>query len=229
VRPTVLLFDIDGTLINTGGAGRRAIDAAFEQVAGVREACASVPLAGMTDRAIVRAAFAAAGRAPSERDIDAVLDAYLVALAIEVAVSPGYRVLAGVMAALDAVGDVAGVAVGLGTGNVRRGAILKLARGGLDGRFAFGGFGCDHEARSEILRVAAGRGAERLGAPIAACRVVVIGDTPRDVAAAQAIGAECIAVATGRYGAAELARSGPTRVLADLADDDAVPALLGLG
>jgi phosphoglycolate phosphatase-like HAD superfamily hydrolase len=117
--------------------------------------------------------------------------------------------------------------VGLGTGNLRDGARLKLSRVGLHERFAFGGFGSDHEARDALLRVGAERGAGTLRAPLSACRVVVIGDTPRDVAAAQAIGAECLAVATGPFSVDALAACGPTHCFRDLAEDGAVAALLG--
>jgi phosphoglycolate phosphatase len=132
----------------------------------------------------------------------------------------------GVEAALDAA-EARGCAIGLGTGNVREGARLKLERVGLHHRFAFGGFGCDHELRAELIRVGAERGARALGAPLEACRVVVIGDTPKDIAAAQAIGAECLAVATGTFTTADLTAHAPTRVVADLAEAGALAALLG--
>jgi phosphoglycolate phosphatase-like HAD superfamily hydrolase len=136
------------------------------------------------------------------------------------------RVHEGIFAALDA-SVAAGAAVGLGTGNLRDGARLKLSRVGIFERFAFGGFGSDHEDRAALLRVGAERGAGLLGAPMAECRVVVIGDTPKDVAAAQAIGAECIAVATGSFTVAALAACGPTYVFGDLRDEGALAALCG--
>jgi phosphoglycolate phosphatase-like HAD superfamily hydrolase len=224
MRPTVLLFDIDGTLISTGGAGRRAIERAFERRARRRDACA-FPFAGMTDRAIVRAGLDALG-AYSEADIDALLADYLELLAEELETPVNCRVHAGIEAALDAAA-AAGCAIGLGTGNIREGARLKLSRVGIYDRFAFGGFGCDHERRDELLRTGAERGAAALGAPRAACRVVVIGDTPKDVAAAQAIGAESIAVATGTYDEGALAACGATWVFADLSASGAALALLG--
>ena len=226
MRPTVLLFDIDGTLIDTAGAGRRAMERAFERYAGRRDACASIAFAGMTDRAIARLGLTAAERNAEERTIDALLALYLEHLAEEVAASTSCRVHAGVETALTSVEAIRGVAIGLGTGNIREGARLKLERLGIHHRFTFGGFGCDHEDRAEIIRTGARRGATALGLPLDACRVVVIGDTPKDIAAAQAIDAESIAVCTGSFGPEELAARGATRVFRDLAEEGAIAALL---
>src|SRR5262249_15158691 len=135
------------------------------------------------------------------------------------------KVHAGILAALSAA-EGTGAAVGLGTGNLREGARLKLSRVGLLGRFAFGGFGSDHESRPELLRIGAERGAAALEAPVGECGVVVIGDTPKDVSAALAIGAECLAVATGSFDAAALAAAGATWTFRDLAEEGALDALL---
>jgi phosphoglycolate phosphatase-like HAD superfamily hydrolase len=226
-RATVLLFDIDGTILSTGGAGRRAIARAFERCTGRGDACTSFSFAGMTDRAIVRTGYAAIGREVAEADIDALIAVYVEILAEEMAATANARVHDGILAALDAAAVRAGFAVGLGTGNVRAGARAKLTRVGLHERFAFGGFGCDHERRDELLRIGATRGAASLGAPLEACRVVVIGDTPKDIAAAKAIGAESIAVATGGHDLAELTGCGPTHVFQDLTAPGALSALLG--
>jgi phosphoglycolate phosphatase-like HAD superfamily hydrolase len=224
MRPTILLFDIDGTLMDTGGAGRRAIERAFEQRHGRRDACDAFGFGGMTDRAIARAGLQAIGREPTPEAIDDLLAAYLDALTDTLASSQAF-VHAGVERALDEA-HAAGAAVGLGTGNLREGARRKLARVGLHERFAFGGFGCDDEARDALLRVGAERGARALGVPLAGCRVVVIGDTPRDVAAAQAIGVDCLAVATGGFSTEALAATRPTWVFRDLDEEGALAALL---
>src|SRR5690606_10952728 len=113
------------------------------------------------------------------------------------------------------------------TGNIREGARLKLERVAFFEPFRFGGFGCDHEDRAELIRIGAKRGAAQLGAPLAECRVVVIGDTPKDVAAARAIGAESIGVGTGSYRPDELLACGATYAFADFTDSAALPALLG--
>ena len=227
MRPTVLLFDIDGTLLSSGGAGRRAIERAFGERYGRTDAFAKLSFAGMTDRAIARAGLTEIGHSSDEREIDEALDHYVRVLEEEVARADRYKIHAGMLEALDAAFARANTAVGLGTGNIRRGATVKLARVSLHERFAFGGFGCDHEDRAELIRVGAQRGAGALGVPLAECRVVVIGDTPKDVAAAQAIGAESIAVATGTYKVEQLMPTGATWVFPDLAAPGAQAALLG--
>ena len=215
-RPTVYLFDIDGTLLATGGAGRQAIDAAFRELWGRPDACAHFSFAGMTDRAIARLGLLAIGESVTDERIDQLIAAYLHNLEAAVAGSRDYRILPGVHQILAAVRERALGAVGLGTGNVQRGAAIKLARGALGAYFDFGGYGCDHEERAELLRIGAERGAGRLGQPRSACRVVVIGDTLRDVSAALAIGAECIGVGTGGTALEELSRAGAVAVFPDL-------------
>ena len=119
------------------------------------------------------------------------------------------------------------VALGLGTGNIRKGAEIKLGSVGIYHRFTFGGFGDDSIDRPTLLMAGARRGAAKLEAPIEDCRIVVIGDTPKDVAAAKAIGADSIAVATGTYDYAVLEACEPTAVFATLDDDQAPAALFG--
>jgi phosphoglycolate phosphatase-like HAD superfamily hydrolase len=157
--------------------------------------------------------------------VAALLARYLEVLADEVATSRGFRLNAGIERAL-AASEARGCAVGLGTGNVREGARLKLTRVGIFERFAFGGFGSDHEDRAELLRIGAERGARAVGAPREDCRVVVIGDTPKDIAAARAIGAEPFAVATGPFSVDALAPYGPGHLYVDLDADGALDALL---
>src|SRR5262245_31642287 len=118
-RPTLLLFDVDGTLISTDGAGRRAIERAFTACHGSDEACRAFSFAGMTDRAIAREGLSAIGVAPSETVIDALLACYLGFLDAELAACRKFRVIAGIEAALAAGGARRHVAVGLGTGNLR--------------------------------------------------------------------------------------------------------------
>lgn len=228
MRPTILLFDIDGTLISTSGAGRRAMERAFARRYGAREAL-PFSLGGMTDRAIARDGLRALRPevAPEDAEIDAFLADYLEILADEAARSSGgFRVHAGIVACLDAAAARPACAVGLGTGNIQPGAKIKLERVGLYQRFAFGGFGSDDIDRARLLAVGAERGAARLGAARAECRVVVIGDTPRDAAAAAAIGAECVAVATSGFALDELRAAGATAAFADLDSPAARAAVL---
>ena len=228
MRATVLLFDIDGTLVTTGGAGRRAIDRAFQWQHGRADACAHFSFDGMTDRGIARLGLEAIGIAPEAAAIDALLARYVECLEDTVRSVPeeNYIVHAGMREAIEA-GLAAGMAVGLGTGNVREGARVKLSRVGLFEKFAFGGFGDDHELRPELIRCGAERGAAKLGVALGEARVVVIGDTPKDVTAAQAIGAESIAVATGGFTAAQLRASGASWTFESLGDPGALSALLG--
>ncbi len=226
MQPTVLLFDIDGTLVTTGGAGRRAIERAFEVMHGRADACSHLSFSGMTDRAIVREGLQAIDVEVNEPRIDALIARYVECLREAVGQVPEekYRVHPGMRAAVEA-GRAAGMAVGLGTGNVREGARVKLERVGLFEHFAFGGFGDDHELRPELIRKGAERGLALL--KVAEARVVVIGDTPKDISAAQAIGAQSVAVATGGFTVAQLKASGATWAFETLDDEDALTVLLG--
>lgn len=224
-QSTVYLFDIDGTLLHARGSGRAAFDAALLRVYGAPGACASIAFGGMTDRAIARLALRAIDVEPTEARIDEVLAVYLEELAHALRSVGDFTVLPRARELPTALAAAGHAAVGLGTGNVRAGAEAKLARAGLDGVFAFGGFGCDHEERSEVLRAGARRGAERLRVAPEACRVVVIGDTVRDVDAAKRVGALCVAVCTGGAPRPVLERAGADAVFDDLASDG-VEALL---
>jgi phosphoglycolate phosphatase len=228
MRPTVLLFDIDGTLVTTGGVGRRAIEKTFAVHFGRPDACSSFRFDGMTDRAIMRQGLLALEQPATAEAITELLAHYLRVLETEVAEADmsRYRVHPGMREAIDAA-HARGMAVGLGTGNIREGARVKLNRVSLFERFSFGGFGCDHEVRLELIRTGAQRGAELLKAPLTECRVVVIGDTPKDIAAAHGIGAECVGVGTGSFTAAQLLEHGANAAFADLSAPGALRAVLG--
>lgn len=226
MKPTIALFDIDGTLVTCGGAGRRSMERSFAEVGASREH-AGFEFGGMTDRAIARQGLRNAGLDDSDTAIDALIARYLEHLTEEVPRSEGYRVLPGVLEMVERVLASEGFAVGLGTGNVEAGARVKLTRGALHDRFAFGGFGSDHEDRARLLAIGAERGAARLGRSLVECRVLVIGDTPKDVSAARAIGAECLAVATGSYSAEVLRGAGAEVVVEDLRALDAWRVVAG--
>ncbi len=227
MRPTILLFDVDGTLITTGGAARHALEVALGVLTGVAGYRAEFSFGGMTDRAIMRAGLEQAGVAPDDAVIDRAIEGYLERLDAVLADAPRYVVHRGVEAALDAATALSHVAVGLGTGNVERGARIKLARVGLNPYFPFGGFGCDAESRPILIRRGAERGAQRLRLPLDRCRVVVVGDTDKDVQAARANGFESFAVATGGVGADVLAESEPDWLFDDLSAPGAREALVG--
>ncbi len=225
MSPRVILLDIDGTLISCGGAGRSAmVDAVSEHVG--RRDVLEFRFGGLTDQLIVRRALDSAGVEASTSRIDDVLDTYLELLPAALDAATDYQVLPGVPALLQALGGQRHVALGLGTGNIEGGARHKLQYGDLWKEFSFGGYGSDHEARDEILRIGAKRGAAQFDEE-SAPTVFVVGDTPHDVAAAQAIGATCIAVATGGFGADELAAVGAHLVVDDLSDPRALDILLG--
>ena len=226
--PTIFLWDVDGTLVSTAGAGRRAIELTFRRRYG-RPDVVNFPFDGMTDPNIIGQGLAALGMTAeaAARELPEILPEYLVILAEVCAAATNFRVHSGIEAALALCRDRPGFAVGLGTGNVEAGAHLKLARVDLSRHFAFGGFGSDHADRAELLAIGARRGRARLGIGEGRCRVVVIGDTPKDIAAARAIGAESIAVATGSYSVEDLRGQGATHAVPDLADPAATRALLG--
>lgn len=228
-RPTVLLFDVDGTLLSTDGAGRRALHAAFAAVVGRGIDVEGVDFAGTTDPFIVRHGLRAMGLADAPAVVADVLAVYVERLRDELAAPGTVTVHPGVERVLDRVGGRPGVAVGLGTGNVEPGAWAKVAAGNVADAFGFGGFGSDDEDRPTLLRIGATRGAATLGADVGACRVVVIGDTPRDLAAARAIGAECVLVATGRFDAAALLALGAETVFESLEADGVADVILGDG
>lgn len=226
MNPSVVLFDIDGTLIDCGGAGRRAMALAFEQQFGRADACASIAFGGMTDRAIIRAALVGLGIAEIDpAAVDALIELYLSHLTQSMPTATSFRELAGARAVAEACRRELGLAVGLGTGNVRQGARLKLERFGLWSLFAFGGFGCDAEDRAELLAKGRERGAAWLDLEPADVQVLVVGDTPKDVHAAHAIGAHCLGVATGRFSAEELHEAGADEVVASLESREAWRAI----
>lgn len=229
VRPTVYLFDIDGTLIDGGGSGRRAMEGAFAEVTGDTEALRNLRFAGMTDPAIVRAGLVAAGWADGDTApiIDEVLARYLARLPDEIAATPTFRLHAGVRDVLETLAATSGVAIGLGTGNVERGARIKLEPLGVADAFGFGGYGSDHEDRPTLIGIGATRGCAVLACTRDDARVIVIGDTPKDVAAALAIGAECLAVATSFFDVEALREAGATLAVADLTDPAATAYLRG--
>lgn len=226
---TIVLFDIDGTLITTGGVGRQAIERAFEEMFNRPDACAHFSFDGMTDRAIMRQGLVALEMEPQESTIDKLIAVYLRHLKSTVSEAPAedYRIHAGMMEAVAACESLK-CAVGLGTGNVRDGARIKLDRVGIFGRFSFGGFGDDNEARDRLLDAGANRGALRLGLPRSQTKVVIIGDSHRDVSAALAIGAHCVGVGTGRHTPEELMKLGATLAFETLAHPGALEALLKL-
>lgn len=193
-----LLFDIDGTLIHSGGAGARALERAFYSLYGIKNAMEGITPHGKTDPVIVEEIFIKKlGINPDEDSIQEVLNLYLQYLEEEVQTSPRYKVIEGVKETLSEISKSRNILQGLATGNIEKGAYIKLRRGGLHHFFRFGGFGSDSKNRTEILKVAYKRGIELAG--IKPLKVFVIGDTPLDIIAAKEAGFCSIAVATSIY------------------------------
>ena len=221
----LILFDIDGTLLWTDGAGRRAIGRALVEEVGTAGPIDGYRLDGKTDPQIVRELLGLAGHpaATDERTIASVCDRYLALLARELENPARHtRLFDGVTELLAALvpHETAGRAlVGLLTGNLERGAAMKLRSAGLDpARFAVGAYGSDSGHRPDLPAIAAERAARRTGRAVAGGDVVIIGDTPADVACGRPIGARTVAVATGSYGVAALRAAGAAHVFATLAD-----------
>jgi phosphoglycolate phosphatase-like HAD superfamily hydrolase len=226
-HPTAILFDVDGCLISTGGAGARAWRRAFETLYGVPADIGQSSEAGMTDPEVGRLTFASAlGREPTDRELSRLLGTYLDGLAGEVARSPGYRVMPGVQALLPRLVD-AGVLLGIVSGALEAAAHIKLARGGLTRFFSFGGYGSDSRNRGELTRRAIERAGQICGHALDARTILVVGDTPRDVEAAHAVGAVAVGVATGKYTIEQLRAAGADSALATLESPlPGVPELL---
>ncbi|MCE9548719.1 MAG: HAD family hydrolase [Planctomycetia bacterium] len=213
----ICLFDIDGTLISSGGAGRAAfyaaLEAEFDRPAPHRE----IAFSGRTDRAILSDLFARHDVEHSEENIRRFFPTYLKVLP-QMLSSRGGVVLPGVESL---VADLAGrpdVELGLLTGNIQAGAKAKLGHYGLFDYFRFGGFGDQHFSRDLVAADALAAARAALGRDVDPRQVWVIGDTPLDVSCARSIGAHAVAVATGIHTLAELAATGPDLLLADLGD-----------
>ena len=222
----LLLWDIDGTLITSGGASLRALRQALSDVFGISAFPDGIEYAGCTDRWILRQIFARCNLPGTESNFRDYMAAYLEALPGEMT-KPGARVLPGVRSLLDEVPARRTVAQGLLTGNSRRAAEIKLCRHGLWHHFPFGAFGDDGERREELGRHGLRRARELHGVDFPPGRVWVIGDTPHDVRCARAIGANSLAVASGGHSVSELAAHAPTALLPDLADAGAFWSIIG--
>lgn len=220
----LVLFDIDGTLLWSDGAGRRAMTAALTTTFG-GAGPTEYRYDGKTDMQIVRDLMRAAGHADADIDagMSALMERYLAGLEAELAAGLHTHLYEGVPELLDALERRPDVVLGLLTGNLAPGAALKLRSAGLDpARFRVGAYGSDHHHRPELPIIAQRRARESLGLDLAGRDIYVVGDTPADIECARSIDARAIGVATGRYDVAALAAHHPFAVFHDLADTDAV-------
>ena len=225
----LILFDIDGTLLTSHGAGRRAMEAALSDTFGTT-GHATYRYDGKTDRQIVRDLMRAEGfdDAVIDARMQEVLDAYVAGLSREIAAShTRVEAMPGVIELLDALVHRSHCVIGLLTGNLEPGAEHKLNAAGIAfGRFSVGAFGSDHEVRAELPAVAQRRARERLGIHVDGAAIVIIGDTPADILCGRPIGARSVAVATGHYTIDALAEHAPDAVFSNLVDTEAVLAAI---
>lgn len=221
----LILWDIDGTLIRTNRAGIAALVEAFAAVHGQTPDMNKVDVAGRTDRWIIGRMLEQHGVAPTADNIHAVLEGYLQLLQGAIATRPG-RVLPGIMQLLETLHRRDDVVQGLLTGNVERGARIKLEHYRVWHYFAFGAFGDDSPLRNDLGPHALRRARERHAVDFPPERTYVIGDTPHDIECGKVIGARTIAVATGGFTLEELQAHAPTAAFADFADTDAFLRLL---
>lgn len=226
----LVLWDIDGTLVRAGPHGRDAFGEAFAAVFGREVDVSGLPMAGRTDHSITMALLEAEGIEHRERhlpsmlgELTAALEARREQIAAEGSATPGAR------QALETLARQEGITQSLLTGNLEVNAALKLSAFGLEDLvdLEIGGYGSDpHRARSDLVGAAREKAARLRGLHVEPAATVLVGDTPLDVEAAHTAGARAVAVATGPYGARELAQSGAEAVLEDLRDTDALLAAL---
>jgi phosphoglycolate phosphatase len=213
-----VLFDIDGTLISTGGASDRAWKRAFKELQGVDVDVPAVTGKGVPDPEVGRVVFEKAiGRKPTEEEAAALMRRRLDHLPEEVENSPGFVVKDGVVDLLDRLID-GGILLGLTTGNVEEAAHIKLARANLNRYFSFGGYGSDSPDRVELTRKALARGEIVSGRTLERDRCFSCGDTPRDVEAGHGAGIRVVGVATGEYTAEELIEAGADATVRSLVE-----------
>lgn len=216
----IVLFDIDGTLISTGGAGTRSLNIAFEEVLGIKEAFKNFEMAGKTDVQIIKEGLFIHGIKPTFTLLQELIKHYLKNLDRQMN-NNAKHLKPGVPSFLDIIQKLK-YPTGLLTGNLENGARIKLEPFGLNSYFPFGAFGSDHEDRRYLLPVALARFSRisKYRVPFQQC--IVVGDTPRDIACAKPYGAKVIAVATGPYSFEELSKTDADLVVQNLSETDKI-------
>ena len=226
IAKRLLLFDIDGTLINSGGAGMEALKCALKERFKIEDDLEDIEIAGMTDSGIVVSILNKHRIPDNAENITAFLDSYVHFLSRELTRRKG-NLLPGVLELLKKLKTRKHVVLGLLTGNVSRGAQLKLGHYGVWHFFEFGAFADDHHDRNQLGSFARARAKEKHGREFSAEEIDVIGDTPRDIACGKALGARTIAVATGSWSRERLAEHGPDILIDDFSDVDRLINTLG--
>ena len=227
IKDTLLLFDIDGTLVTSGGAGEEAIRLCLRERFGREDDLSAVELAGRTDASIAHQLFERHGIEATPENFRAFFDGYLDWLAVELPRRPG-TLLPGVVRLLERLRLLPNVALALLTGNLSRGAELKLTHYGVWEFFDFGAFADDHPDRNQLGPFARRRALDRHGVEFAPERIFVLGDTPHDIDCGRAFGARTVAIGTGKFAREALAAHRPDFLFDDLSDVDFVITALGL-
>jgi len=214
-----ILFDVDGTLISSGGAGAASWRMAFDDLYGVQADIGKYTDAGMTEPEVGRLTFKnLIGHEPTKREYARVMSMRLHYLARTVAESKAFRVLPGVVETLDRLG-ANGYLLGITTGGMEAAAHVKLARANLNHYFCFGGYGSDSNDRTELTRIALEHAGMLLGEPVDPTEALVVGDTPHDIDAAHGAGAFAVGVASGHFTKDELRDAGADYVLGSLEEE----------
>lgn len=214
----LVLFDVDGTLIGSGGAGVRSVNRAFRDLYGIENAMTGVDPNGNTDPLIFREALKKNSPIPFNflQEYPRILEKYLEYLEQEVMNSQNSHVKPGILELLEALSSTSEVFLGLATGNVERGARIKLRVHDLNRFFLVGGFGDDSEIRKNLTRIAVEKAEKLYGRIFKSQDIIVIGDTPRDIECGKTLNAVCIAVATGSISQNELLVYKPDHCFEDL-------------
>jgi phosphoglycolate phosphatase len=226
MQKTLILWDIDGTILHSGGAGMKALESALQGVFGVSGSLVGIDFAGRTDPWIMKQIFSRFGIESTEQNFSNYVNGYIAALPGILAQSNA-KVLPGVAKILSHAAEHPSVVQGLLTGNLRRGAETKLGYHGLWNYFPIGAFADDSEVRNELGPHALRRARGHWGLEFPPDRIWIVGDTAHDIACARAFGARVLAVATGGSKASELAAHEPDAVLEDLGDPEAFWRAIG--
>ncbi len=227
-EPTLLLFDIDGTILTSGGAGETALRLGFQEEFGLVETLTQVEISGRTDSGIARQILAKHELEATAENLERFFNGYLRHLEGLLPKREG-RLLPGVLPLLEALLEMPNVCLGLLTGNLERGAFLKLRHYGVGNVFKFGAFADDHHDRNQLGAFALARARALHGITFAPESTFVLGDTPHDISCARACGARVLAVATGSFTLDQLAPFQPDALFRDLSDLPAVLRALGQG
>lgn len=214
----LLLFDIDGTILLTDGAGTRAANRAFEKLHGLGDAMRGIDAAGKTDPLILREMYGnGLSRDYTEAEAEKFYEEYAVFLEEEVEKS-SINIMPGIPYLIENLSWRTDMLLGIATGNIEPGARIKLRKSGLDSHFSVGGYGSDSGSREALIRIAIERAETRLRDKEGFEKIFVIGDTPHDIVHGRAAGAVTVAVATGRYSLTELREHSPDHLFEHLAD-----------